>query len=270
MLKQKKMIPVVETVVSLFLLFFQPAPLHPRGTAVDLRPDFPVVYDQGITHSCVAQAVASVVEFHERVERHHNPQRAKTHPPSRLDMYYRARTDSSPVLDSLRDEGTTVKRAIETLGEDGGVCNENMWPFSVRRIDALPSFPCRLNRHVHDFSSIDVPKTWMYVAYALRQEVPVILALDLPVAYLDYEGVRKKGVFDWKEAETCAKIYPTETHLRHAVVAVAVDERDRSFVLRNSWGSGWGDKGYVTVPRSFIDRYTLTANIMKPLNHRYE
>ena len=30
----------------------------------------------------------------------------------------------------------------------------------------------------------------------------------------------------------------------HAVLAVGYDDAEQSFIVRNSWGTGWGDKGF--------------------------
>ena len=38
----------------------------------------------------------------------------------------------------------------------------------------------------------------------------------------------------------------------HAVLAVGYDESERRFIVRNSWGAGWGIKGYFTVPYSYL------------------
>ena len=34
----------------------------------------------------------------------------------------------------------------------------------------------------------------------------------------------------------------------HAVLAVGYDEAEQRFIVRNSWGTGWGKKGYFTCP----------------------
>ncbi|HBN08566.1 MAG TPA: hypothetical protein DD435_07915 [Cyanobacteria bacterium UBA8530] len=34
----------------------------------------------------------------------------------------------------------------------------------------------------------------------------------------------------------------------HAVLAVGYDDAKKVLIVRNSWGSGWGDKGYFYMP----------------------
>src|SRR2546430_246987 len=43
----------------------------------------------------------------------------------------------------------------------------------------------------------------------------------------------------------------------HAVLAVGYDDKTERFVVRNSWGSSWGKRGYFTMPYSYL----LTDNL---------
>jgi C1A family cysteine protease len=38
----------------------------------------------------------------------------------------------------------------------------------------------------------------------------------------------------------------------HAVLAVGYDDAQQRFIVRNSWGDGWGIKGYFTMPYSYL------------------
>jgi len=38
----------------------------------------------------------------------------------------------------------------------------------------------------------------------------------------------------------------------HAVMAVGYDDTQHRFILRNSWGPGWGMKGYFTMPYAYL------------------
>ena len=38
----------------------------------------------------------------------------------------------------------------------------------------------------------------------------------------------------------------------HAVLAVGYDDSAQRFVVRNSWGAGWGMKGYFTLPYAYL------------------
>lgn len=41
----------------------------------------------------------------------------------------------------------------------------------------------------------------------------------------------------------------------HAVAVVGWDDGGESLVFRNSWGRGWGDRGYGRISRDYLNRY---------------
>lgn len=44
----------------------------------------------------------------------------------------------------------------------------------------------------------------------------------------------------------------------HAVLAVGYNQKDKRFLVRNSWGTGWGKNGYFTMPYEYLK--TLAAD----------
>ncbi|MEG1808824.1 MAG: C1 family peptidase, partial [Oscillospiraceae bacterium] len=40
----------------------------------------------------------------------------------------------------------------------------------------------------------------------------------------------------------------------HALLIVGYDDAKRWFVIRNSWGRKWGDKGYGYMPYEYVER----------------
>jgi C1A family cysteine protease len=39
----------------------------------------------------------------------------------------------------------------------------------------------------------------------------------------------------------------------HAMLLVGYDNDRQVYIVRNSWGTGWGDAGYAYMPFSYID-----------------
>jgi C1A family cysteine protease len=46
----------------------------------------------------------------------------------------------------------------------------------------------------------------------------------------------------------------------HAVMAVGYEDANQWFVVRNSWGSGWGLAGYFTLPYSYLIQSGLSSD----------
>jgi C1A family cysteine protease len=46
----------------------------------------------------------------------------------------------------------------------------------------------------------------------------------------------------------------------HAIVAVGYDDKTRLFKFRNSWGTGWGDKGYGHLPYAYLTDTNLASD----------
>jgi len=44
----------------------------------------------------------------------------------------------------------------------------------------------------------------------------------------------------------------------HAVLAVGYDDASQRFTIRNSWGTGWGMKGYFTMPYAYLEDRNLS------------
>lgn len=54
---------------------------------------------------------------------------------------------------------------------------------------------------------------------------------------------------------------PSESVLGgHAVVAVGYDDAGQCFIVRNSWGDGWGMQGYCTMPYAYLAQRSLASD----------
>jgi GNAT superfamily N-acetyltransferase len=52
----------------------------------------------------------------------------------------------------------------------------------------------------------------------------------------------------------------------HSVVLVGYEEQKKHFIVRNSWGEQWGDKGYGYLRYAYFSRYQLEAWILGPVH----
>jgi C1A family cysteine protease len=202
---------------------------------VDLRADCPPVYDQGHLGSCTANAIGAAFEYDLK------KQSAQDFTPSRLFVYYNERAIEGTV-DS--DSGAMIRDGIKSIAKLG-VCPETMWTYEISRFRDKPSDECYKDALEHQ-------------ALVYRRVIPRLhqlqgcIASGTPIVF----GFSVYESFETEEvARTGVVPLPPrgETLLGgHAVLAVGYDDDTQRFLVRNSWGTGWGMEGYCTMPYGYL------------------
>lgn len=200
---------------------------------VDLRVNCPPVYNQGELGSCTANAVAGAFEYKELT----NDDYIK---PSRLFIYYNERVLEDTVL---YDAGATIRDSIKTLHKTG-TCSETMWPYIISKFTYKPPMGCYQNtRKITEYKKLEHSIDDFKIC--LQMGTPFIFGFTVYESF-QTDMVAKTGIM------TIPKI--GEKMLGgHAVMAVGFDDKRKVFIIRNSWGSEWGDGGYFYMPYEFID-----------------
>lgn len=204
---------------------------------VDLRPACPPIYDQGELGSCTGNAVGAVFSF---VKRKANP-KAAFFAPSRLFIYYNERVMEGTVN---VDAGAQIRSGIKSVAKSG-VCTEGLWPYHI------PSFRKRPTAAAYKEALLNQAISYERVARTLTQ-MKGCLASGFPFVFgfSVYEGFESDAV-----AKTGKLNMPTKSEANlggHAVVCVGYDDAQERFLIRNSWGTGWGMKGYFTMPYEYV------------------
>ena len=159
---------------------------------------------------------------------------------SRLFIYYNARAATGT---TDKDEGTFVRDAMASLASLG-VCPESEWPYDTSKVFDRPSLRCYKDSYAHRidkfykiFSTGNDRNT--EIENALKMRCPVVFGANVYKQIMDSTGRIEMPAGD--------------TLGGHAMVIVGFDSSTRDFIIRNSWGPSWGDKGYALVNYDYLD-----------------
>jgi len=210
----------------------------------DLRAKCPPVYDQGQLGSCTGNAIAGAIHF-DRMKQNLTPDFV----PSRLFIYYNERVTEGDVES---DNGAQIRDGIKSVAKQG-VPPEADWPYDIAKFAQKPP-----PKAYHD-GLADKAVKYARVIQSLAQ-TRGCLASGYPfvfgfTVYESFEGpeVAKTGIVPMPaQGESVVG--------GHAVVAVGYDDAEQRFIVRNSWGTHWGQHGYFTIPYSYLTDRQLASD----------
>lgn len=228
---------------------------------VDLRAWCSPIEDQRDLGSCTAQAGVGLIEFYER-------KAFGTHiDASRLFLYKATRN----LLGWTGDTGAYLSSTMAAMTLFGAP-PEKYWPYTTAKpgtvtppasdFDTEPPAFCYAfaqNYQSINYFRLDHPGV---TPANLLQRIKTYLAGNMPsmfgfTVYSSYQYSGTNGHFPFP----CPK---ESTVGGHAVVAVGYDDTKKiknpicgkettgALLIRNSWGTGWGDKGYGWIPYEYV------------------
>jgi len=206
----------------------------------DLRAGCSPVEDQGEMGSCTANALAGALEFLQKKGG------LAVEDKSRLFIYYNERVMGHSVGE---DSGAQLRDGIKTLVNQGA-CRESIWPYRADKLLVKPPESCYRDAMDHRITR--------YRRIVSLKEMKSCLADGFPFVFgfmvfnsFETPRVARSGLVDMPGRR--------ESPLGgHAVMAVGYDELTSRFIVRNSWGTGWGMKGYFTMPYAYLDSRELS------------
>lgn len=229
-------------------------------SSVDLRTWCSPIENQLQLGSCTAHAALGIVEYFERRAK------GKHIDGSRLFVYKTTRN----LLQVTGDTGAWLRNTIGALALCG-VPEERYWPYT----DASPDFDKEPTQFV--YSIADNFQALKYFAHDPLARPPARADVLASIKKYLVTGVPSMfGFFGYNSFESGDKPgsipLPIPSELAgdpewgHAIVAVGYDDAFKitntvnnktttgALLIRNSWGSGWGVKGYGWMPYEYVLR----------------
>ncbi len=215
------------------------APLHAAlPDHVDLSALCGHIEDQGNLGSCTAHALGTCLEFIT----------TKNRDLSRLFIYYNERAVEG---DIMSDNGAMIRTGAKVCSKYGSPV-ETYWPYNIHSFNHKPP-PVAYQEGVKH-------KALSYQSIVGLQAMKACLAQGFPFA----AGI---SVYDSFESDAVAQtgIVPmpksTESLLGgHAIAVVGYNDAKQMFLVRNSWGTLWGLKGYFWIPYAYLGNTSLASD----------
>jgi C1A family cysteine protease len=207
--------------------------------SVDLRSKMPKIFDQGALGSCVANAATAVCQYVERKDGQKDWDRL-----SRLEVYYHARVFIGTVD---QDSGAMIRDGFKVLAQRGAA-REKFWPYDIAKFAIEP--PASLARSARYHRAIEYR-----AVQASFADMWATLAAGFPFAFgFDvYESFQGDALANGTDPVYNPRL--GEAVLGgHAVTCVGYDPARSLWIIRNSWGKGWGEAGHFYVPRAWMPR----------------
>lgn len=214
--------------------------------AFDLRKMYqlPACYDQGNLGSCTANACGFCWQFGLKKEKLPVPTL-----PARLFIYYYERLIEGTVNE---DSGAQIRDGFRVLNQYG-CCNEKLCPYHIVDFRKAPSLQA-----INAAKKQTVTK---YMSVAQKElDIKTCLANSLPCAFgfTVFESFKTNAV-----AQNGIVPMPNKNEQvlgGHAVCIIGYDDSTRRFIVRNSWGVGWGDAGYFYMPYDYVLNPSLASD----------
>lgn len=204
---------------------------------VDLRDLCTAVEDQGQIGSCTANATVGALEYHYKRRDGYSPEL------SRMFVYFNARRMRGQVG---MDTGAQIREAMAAVMAYGA-CREELWPYNPMLFAAMPSPDAYNDGAAHEAIQYARVDGGQGAISALARGLPVVFGTVIPQRCFD-EAARTGVIPPPTPQEVAA---PADGG--HAMLIVGYDNPSRMFIVRNSWGEGWGDRGYCQIPYDVMD-----------------
>lgn len=204
---------------------------------VDLRPFFTTIKDQGEIGACSAFSIVGIFEYILKRNSINEPDLSESF------VYYNVRKANNK---ETEDTGSSLFEVITSISEKG-VCHERFCPYS-EKLDVNPSqeaYDDALNNKI--IKALNVKGSLEDIKSAISEGYPVAISLKIYDSFQPVEGFISRPTSEEMTGESG----------NHAMILCGYSEEEKIFIVRNSWGTRFGDRGYCYIPYSYISDPSL-------------
>lgn len=162
---------------------------------------------------------------------------------SRLFIYYNAR---AILGETQEDSGTTIRAGIKGI-RSNGICSEQIWPYDVNKFDVRPTESAYTDARSRN---IDVYQRLVSnddMIDSLNNSTPVVIGTYVFDEFMNLSSTNS----------IISMPKNSEYGFGHALCVIGYDLGKKLFLVKNSFGTEWGDQGYCWMPFDYCDRYVF-------------
>ena len=217
-------------------------------TDVDLRKKFSRIKNQGQQGSCLSFAITSVFEYMMKINELEDCDLSEAF------LYYNARhLDKNDDVSEDIDNGSRITPSLDSI-KKYGIALEKYCPYNDNIYNQKPSEAAYKDAETRKLiKALNVEKRLEDIKSAISEGYPVVGSFVLCPSFNPDEGFIK--VPTQEELQTVIDSIKEKTakkHSCHAMVIVGYSDQLGMFIVRNSWGENWGDRGYCYLPYEYI------------------
>ncbi|MGA2769959.1 MAG: C1 family peptidase [Bryobacteraceae bacterium] len=220
---------------------YRAIPSLPVPADLDLRPEQPPIFDQGQLGSCTGNGIAGELEAQALMQG--EPMSTL----SRLFIYYNERAMEGTVSE---DAGAEIRDGIKSVATQG-VCPESAWPYKIGKFAVKPPKQCYTD--ALKFRALryrSVPQTLATIKSALSTARGIVFGISVYESF-ESDEVAKTGIVPLPGQNEqvlgghCVRLVGFTDHGYPDIPA-------GHFIGMNSWGVGWGLKGFFAIPYGYV------------------